>query len=441
MPSDREAVKLLTVHKAKGLEWEAVFLPALMKGVFPSDRVTDNWVMNPAVLPADLRGDSGSIPQLTETTYAGMVDYKQQLSRQQLLAEDRLAYVAVTRAKRLLVGTGHSWRSDLSNARSASSYLRAIMEEAVRHDQLLAEAAPPGPHNPLVAEVPPQLWPVPLDAEAQARRHDAALDVQRARKRFADLGSYNDPESEPMLLDDHEVVAGWDADIDRLLEEAIESRSGDQLVELPGQLSTTAVLRLNADPNGFAAELARPMPRRPSRGARFGTRFHHWVEHYFSGRLPSGGLGQQHLIDLDDLPNRADSGTDDEQELRELCEAFAAGRFGSTLPYAIEAPFSIWMAGRLIRGRIDAVYQQPTPFAGEEPRFQVVDWKTGRTDTSDPLQLAIYRLAWAEAYGLPVQEIDAIFYHVRTDEVVRPAALPDRPAIESILSAQVEQIR
>jgi DNA helicase-2/ATP-dependent DNA helicase PcrA len=54
---------------------------------------------------------------------------------------------------------------------------------------------------------------------------------------------------------------------------------------------------------------------------------------------------------------------------------------------------------------------------------------------ADPLQLAIYRLAWAEAYGVPVQEIDAIFYHVRTDEVVRPPALPDRPAIESILSS------
>ena len=105
------------------------------------------------------------------------------------------------------------------------------------------------------------------------------------------------------------------------------------------------------------------------------------------------------------------------------------------MPYAIEAPFSIWMAGRLIRGRIDAVYQQPTPFAGGATRFQVVDWKTGRTDTADPLQLAIYRLAWAEAYGLPAEEIDAVFYHVRTDEVVRPAALPDRLAIESILSS------
>jgi DNA helicase-2/ATP-dependent DNA helicase PcrA len=435
VPSDREAVKLLTVHKAKGLEWEAVFLPALMKGVFPSDRVTDNWVLNPAVLPADLRGDAASIPQLTATTYTGMVDYKQQLSRQQLLAEDRLAYVAVTRAKRLLVGTGHSWRSDLSNARAASSYLQAIREEAVRHNQLLAEAEPPGTDNPLVTEVPPQAWPVPLDPEARARRHDAALDVQRARQRYADLGSYDDPASEPMLLDDHEVVAGWDADIDRLLAEAIASRSGDQLVELPAQLSTTAVLRLNADPEGFAAELARPMPRQPLRSARFGTRFHHWVEHYFSGRLPSGGLGQQQLIDLDDLPNRADSGTHDEQALRELCEAFAAGRFGSTVPYAVEAPFSIWIGGRLIRGRIDAVYRQTEPSASDEIRFQVVDWKTGRTDSADPLQLAIYRLAWAEAQGLSVEEIDAIFYYVRTDEIARPPGLLDRLAIESILSA------
>jgi ATP-dependent DNA helicase UvrD/PcrA len=440
VPSDREAVKLLTVHKAKGLEWEAVFLPALMKGVFPSDRVTDNWVLNPAVLPADLRGDAGSIPQLGEATNPGMVEYKQQLNTQQLLSEDRLAYVAVTRAKRLLVGTGHSWRADLSNPRAASSYLRTIIEEAVRQDQLLAEAEPPGSENPLVTEVAPRPWPVPLDPEAQARREGAAWDVERARRRFAELGQYSDPESEPLLLDDHEIVAGWDADIDRLLTEAAESRSGDQLVELPTQLSTTAVLRLHDDPEAFAAELARPMPRQPSRSARFGTRFHHWVERYFSAQLANGGLGQQQLLDLDDLPNRADSGTHDEQELRELCDAFAAGRFGSNVPYAIEAPFSIWIAGRLIRGRIDAVYSQPTPSTSRQTRFQVVDWKTGRTESADPLQLAIYRLAWAEAQGLAVEKIDAIFYHVRTDEIVRPKELPNRAAIESILGAQVEPL-
>jgi ATP-dependent DNA helicase UvrD/PcrA len=64
----------------------------------------------------------------------------------------------------------------------------------------------------------------------------------------------------------------------------------------------------------------------------------------------------------------------------------------------------------------------------------VVDWKTGRSDAADPLQLAIYRLAWAEAYGLPVEQIDAIFYYVRSDEILRPTALLDRRAIESILT-------
>jgi DNA helicase-2/ATP-dependent DNA helicase PcrA len=367
-----------------------------------------------------------------------MTDYKQQLSRQQLLAEDRLGYVAVTRAKRLLVGTGHSWRADLSNPRSASSYLRAIMEEAVRQDQLLAEAAPPGPDNPLVTEIAPQPWPAPLDPDAEARRHDAAQAVERARRRFVELGSYEDPLSQPLLLDDQEIASGWDADLDRLLAEAKELRSGDQLVELPTQLSTTAVLRLHADPDAFAADLERPMPRQPSRSARFGTRFHHWVERYFGARLPNGGLGQQQLLDLDDLPNRADSGTQDEEELRELCEAFAAGRFGSTVPYAIEAPFSIWIAGQLIRGRIDAVYQRPSETG--LARFQVVDWKTGRAESADPLQLAIYRLAWAEAYRLPTSEIEAIFYHVRSDEIVRPSALPDREAIEAILNAQVQPL-
>ncbi|HET9302090.1 MAG TPA: PD-(D/E)XK nuclease family protein, partial [Propionibacteriaceae bacterium] len=77
----------------------------------------------------------------------------------------------------------------------------------------------------------------------------------------------------------------------------------------------------------------------------------------------------------------------------------------------------------------------PAPSTPGGPRFQVVDWKTGRSDSADPLQLAIYRLAWAEAYGLSVEEIDAIFYYVRTDEIVRPTDLMDRPGIESILSA------
>ncbi len=358
VPSDREAVKLLTVHKAKGLEWEAVFLPALMQGTFPSDRVTDNWVTNPAVLPADLRGDAGSIPQLAEASNAAMGAYKAALSEQQRLAEDRLAYVAATRAKRLLVGSGHSWRPELVRSRTPSTYLRAILTAAREQGGLLAEAEPPGEDNPLVTEAVPHPWPAPLDPEALRRREEAAESVRRAQVRFAASGAYEDPDTPPLLLDDEERLAGWDADLGQLLAEARAARSGEQAVPLPAQLSTTAVLRLQSDPDAFAAEVARPMPQPPSRAARFGTRFHLWVERYFGPGRTTGGLGQQLLVDPDDLPDRADAGAYGEEELRGLCDAFAAGQFGQTTPYALEAPFSVLIDGRLVRGRIDAVYAE-----------------------------------------------------------------------------------
>jgi len=439
VPSDREAVKLLTVHRAKGLEWEVVFLPALMKGVFPSDRVTDNWVTNPAVLPAELRGDADSIPQLQDATNGALADYKKQLGVEQLRAEDRLAYVAATRAKQLLVGTGHWWRADLTNPRAVSSYLTAIVSEATRQDQLVADADPPGRSNPLVSERAPQPWPQPLDPTAAALRHAAAEAVTQARQRARISGRYETvPESpDQLLLDGEETVAGWDADIDRLLDELVQSRTTRQLVELPATLSASALMWLNEAPDAFAAELARPMPRPPSRAAKFGTRFHQWVERHFAGGLSSGRVGQQQLVDPDDLPDRADAGAEGEDELRELCRRFAEGRFGDTVPYAVESPFSLLVAGRLVRGRIDAVYELGPGERDEVVgvRYRVVDWKTSRSEAADPLQLAVYRLAWAEICQLPLDQVDAVFYYVRTDQVVRPPKLPDRVEIERLLQA------
>jgi DNA helicase-2/ATP-dependent DNA helicase PcrA len=228
------------------------------------------------------------------------------------------------------------------------------------------------------------------------------------------------------------VVAGWDSDTDKLLAELAAARSGEQRVLLPETLSATSVLRLTADPDGYAADLARPMPRPPSRAARFGTRFHSWVEHYFGPRLGSGGLGQQQLVDPDDLPDRVDGGTEDETELRELCEAFVAGRFGASTPYAIEAPFSLLLGGRLVRGRIDAVYRLPDDELGRAC-WRVVDWKTSRLEDADPLQLALYRLAWAEVQQVPLEQVDAVFYHVRSDQLVHPRGLGDRPTLEALL--------
>ena len=437
VPSDREAVKLLTVHRAKGLEWEVVFLPALMKGVFPSDRVTDNWLTNPGVLPADLRGDARSIPQLLEATNAAVQSYKEALKDQQLLAEDRLAYVAATRARRVLVGTGHTWRADQVRPRVRSTYLDAILAEAGRQDEVRAEAPLPAATNPLVTAGAPVPWPAPYDPEAWRHRSEAAAAVGAARRRHAETGSYEPPHGPgtELLLDGLETTARWDADLERLLAELVAARAERTEVHLPDTLSATSLLRLQRDPQGLAAEIARPMPTPPSRAARFGTRFHQWVERYFGPAMETGQLGQQQLLDPDDLPDSADGVTTDEAGLRDLCATFLAGAYGSRVPYAVEAPFTLLVDGTLVRGRIDAVYDlRPT---GGDPGaydFQVVDWKTGRAEGTDPLQLAIYRQAWAEVCRVPVERVDAVFYLVASDAVVRPEGLPGRAEIAHLIA-------
>jgi DNA helicase-2/ATP-dependent DNA helicase PcrA len=164
------------------------------------------------------------------------------------------------------------------------------------------------------------------------------------------------------------------------------------------------------------------MPRKPSPSARFGTRFHAWVEARF---------GQQQLVDPDDLPGRVDAGIDDDTDLQELIEKFETGQFAERSPVAVEPPFALVLAGQVVRGRIDAVYAEQVD--GQDG-YLVVDWKTNRAQTADPLQLAIYRVAWAELKGVPVDRVRAAFYYVRTGELVRYDDLMDRPTLERLVS-------
>jgi len=65
--------------------------------------------------------------------------------------------------------------------------------------------------------------------------------------------------------------------------------------------------------------------------------------------------------------------------------------------------------------------------------YLVVDWKTNRRQSADPLQLAVYRLAWAELTGVPVERVRAGFYYVRTGELVEPEGLAGRAELEALL--------
>ncbi|MFI5521504.1 UvrD-helicase domain-containing protein [Streptomyces platensis] len=243
----------------------------------------------------------------------------------------------------------------------------------------------------------------------------------------------DDTTPHPLLPEERRTIGSWDRDLDALAAELRRARATVRDVPLPSALSATQLLRLAADPDGFARELARPMPRPPQPGARRGTRFHAWVESRFEElTLP--------LLGPDELPG-AEPGEEteivDEHDLEALKEAFARTPYAHRTPYRVEAPFQLTLAGRVIRGRIDAVYKEPGP---DGDRFEIVDWKTGRAHTADPLQLAIYRLAWAERHGLAPSAVDAAFLYVRTGEVVRPTRLPGRAGLERILLGETADL-
>ena len=217
-------------------------------------------------------------------------------------------------------------------------------------------------------------------------------------------------------------MAGWDADIALILAERRGERRPIRQVPLPSSLSASDVVRLVEDPQAFARRLVRPMPAPPAPAARRGTRFHAWVEAHY---------GVRPLLDPDDLPGAADADIDSDETLAVMQQAFLATPYADRTPWGVEVPFSLVIAGRVVPGRIDAVFAESDADAGLQ--FEVVDWKTSLRQSADPLQLAIYRVALAELAGVAVDRVRASFVYVRDGSVVSPPNLPDRAELEVLL--------
>ncbi|MGA8257124.1 MAG: ATP-dependent DNA helicase [Nocardioides sp.] len=411
-PSEADSVKLLTVHRAKGLEWSSVFLVGVCETRFPSSRSRSLWTSSPSVLPAPLRGDADDLPQLGDHDKAGLDAYRVDTRAHDLEEERRLGYVAVTRAAHLLSVSSYCW-TPRQTPFGPSDYQRVIREQLEEWGEQVTcwhEKPEKGDANPYDDVDPSRPWPpTGRGVEAELRLSAARLVVD------ADL---HEPDDGLDLIAQAEV-ATWDIELDRLLVEARRDRSLDIAVPMPSSLSATALARLRDDAETFARDLARPMPRRPAPAARFGTRFHAWVEARF---------GQQELLELDDISGRGDADVADDAELRELIELFEKGQFADRVPLAVEPAFAIVLSGQVVRGRIDAVYREP------DGSYLVIDWKTGSASNADPLQLAIYRQAWSELTGVPVEQVRAGFYFVRSGDLVLPEALPGRADLESLIT-------
>jgi len=423
-PSPGDSVKLLTVHKAKGLEWRVVVLPDLSAGVFPTNRSRPRATQSASTLPTELRGDAADFPPTpTDWGTKSLQAYDQGIRDLDALEELRLAYVAVTRAKELLIASGHWWGPSQVKARGPSEYLVTIRAACEAGAGTVGTWAPEpvDARNPHLTRAREMAWPAPLAPAGVRARQDAAAWVREAMARppvLFDVEELRPPDPDRGGLDDaaRALVDAWDRDVGLLVDEARRSARVDLDVPLPASMSASALVRLARDPDGLARDLARPMPRPPAPAAVRGTRFHAWVEAQF-GVVP--------LIDRTELAGAADDELDD-QELTALQEAFLRGPYASLAPHRVEAPFQLVLGGRVVRGRIDAVYRT-------DDGYDVVDWKTGRS-SADPLQLAVYRLAWSRLAGVSLERVGAAFYYVATGRVVRPDDLPGADELEAVLS-------
>ncbi|MCP3995070.1 MAG: ATP-dependent helicase [bacterium] len=357
-----DAVVLLTIHRAKGLEWDTVFVPSLTKDVFP---VKGGAMDDPNRLfrfvPYEMRLEAPVPIELDEE------ERRDALRAVRDRQEWRTAYVGITRAKSRLYLTGAHWHGSAKNPRSPSP----VMEAATIADDLEINfrVDDPGEQPATMSVVTAEGAPDPLFAEGwrQAVR-ETLTDTGWPRQLVADAPEPYDAAVDQMhmILDDLPAPPAHES----------ESRNVDT--------SVTGLVTMAECPQRFFWSEVEPLPRRQGSAMRRGIQVHRLIELHGRGKMPLEELAED-LYDVTESDTPPPGGPDPYQ-------VYLASRFAEAKPRFVEAPIDIGLPFGRIRGRIDAVYE-PTP-----DHWEIVDFKSGRNRNKPAaiVQLQAYAVAAAD---------------------------------------------
>lgn len=364
--SGEEAVTLVTVHRAKGLEWENVAIPAVFDGNFPAKSGGfPDPVRFAHQLPVEFRLDT-ALSDLPDGDGERAALFRARHHDQ----EWRVAYVAVTRAKRRLLVSGAYWYG-LPEPRltptEPSELFRLVEEnESSRSDGHAAPGTRPEIlRTPEEATSPDPLFP---DGWQQALRL-----ASEGPEWVAALARGEGLEEEYRLLTEgwHERLFALDDEPDR--------RDKD---EIP-VVSVTGLVTFAMCPRRFYWSEVDPLPRRRNPAAVRGNEIHRRIELHQRGQVPFEDL-EPGLYDVVDPIEGTGGGF----------QAYESSRFAARNADLVEAPFTVTLDnGSRVRGRIDAVYV-------DDGHWEVVDFKSGRR-SDDPS-----RIVQLQAYAVAVNEVD-----------------------------------
>ncbi|MDQ6798119.1 MAG: ATP-dependent helicase, partial [Actinomycetota bacterium] len=379
-PAEADAAKVMTIHQAKGLEFDVVHVPGLAgrgrSQIFPDSRAGENALSNSSALPWWLREDDGIPHPATAPTKAEIDDAIRARREDE---EWRLLYVAATRARHHLVLSAAHWYRGPAEPQGPSQFYEFV---AGQHD--------------LVNE---------------RFRHDAAtVDpavVAKERHRAVAAARYRDP----VVVDAVGITGVPDPlPLERVGEVAGRPPGGRRASTT---LSVTGLVTFSRCPKQFFWTTVRPLPRRSSAAARLGTEIHAWIQQRDDRQL--------WLIEPDDEPGDgppsvaegSGSGPERNADLAsQLKASFLAGPWADLDPARVEAPFVLALGTHLVRGRVDAVYER-------DDRTELVDFKTGRRPTGKAswagVQLDLYALAAIDTWGADPSRLRTSYCWLRPD--------------------------